>query len=87
MMLCAARKLIGMARMVENIVAIKPMAMVWSIEPATNVLTLLPGAARPRLTSQLGSRYEFLACREYRSKLSLARIGPATGRPASLSPM
>ena len=48
MMLRAARKLTGTARIVEKIVAIKPMAMVSIIDPATNVFTLLSGCARPR---------------------------------------
>ena len=85
MILRAAKKLIGNARIVEKSVASRPMAMVWIMEPAAKVLVLLPGAARPRLTSHVGEGVASMPpmiC----TRLSLTRIGPATGRPASLSP-
>src|SRR5690349_3438193 len=86
MILCAAKKLIGIARTIENRVAIKPVAMVSTIEPATNVLTLLSDAAKPRLTCHLGAGRS-LSLPTISRRLSLHRIVPAVGRPTSLSLM
>src|SRR5258706_8537705 len=83
MILCAAKKLIGIARMIEKIVAIKPVAMVSIMEPATNVLTLLLGAANPKLTCHLGAGRS-LTLPTISSRLSLQRIVPAVVRSASL---
>src|SRR5512140_3086271 len=85
MILWAAKKLTGTARIVENRVAIKPMAMVTRMVPETKVFTLLPGAAKPRLTSHLGAGIGF-TLPKMSSKLSLSRIGPSVGLPANLSP-
>src|ERR1051325_6893298 len=56
------------------------------MEPATNVFTLLPGAARPSLTLHAGAACSFILP-VISSRLSLQRITPTVDRPASLSPM
>jgi hypothetical protein len=55
MILRAAKKLIGIARIVEKIVAINPMAMVWIIDPATNVLIWF---SKPQANQPFGDRQQ-----------------------------
>ena len=56
MILWAARKLSGMARMVEKSVASRPMAMVSISLPATYMVGVLSRGAKPRLHIHAGRR-------------------------------
>src|SRR5215212_1263279 len=80
----ADKKLTGIARTVEKRVAIRPIAIVSIMVPATNVLTLLPVSAKPRATRNLEAGMGFTVP-TISKRFLLGRITPSVGCPASLS--